>query len=210
MTARSDTLICRAEAPIGPDALLGWSEYSLSANPHFFRRQRDGQVGALVPGAAAGAIERGFDLTVWWGEADLWSMPAAKLEAIFRQLRPAVLVCPERPGVTDRWTIVSLDIGAPDSLPGAAAPRAVSEQVQALYPTWHHGAAWNATAFLLRHDVSAEELGIVPPLPPSPNDVVASVSDDPQVGDATLRADPSIPSTIRDLVPYVIESDAVF
>jgi hypothetical protein len=53
---------------------------------------------------------------------------------------------------------------------------------------------------MLRHDVSAEELGIIAPVTVSPDEICASVSEDPAVVQALQRWDRATPSTWRDLV----------
>jgi hypothetical protein len=53
---------------------------------------------------------------------------------------------------------------------------------------------------MLRHDLSAEEMGVIQPIKVRPDEICASVSDDPEVGEAVLRWDRATPSTWRDLV----------
>jgi hypothetical protein len=57
---------------------------------------------------------------------------------------------------------------------------------------------------MLRHDVSAEELGIIPVVRPTPDDVYASVADDPAVIEAGKLWDRATPSTHRNLVAAVL------
>jgi hypothetical protein len=61
---------------------------------------------------------------------------------------------------------------------------------------------------MLRHDVSAEELGIVAPVALSPDQICASVSEDPAVVQAVLRWDRATPSTWRDLVAARLAAQA--
>jgi hypothetical protein len=53
---------------------------------------------------------------------------------------------------------------------------------------------------ILRHDTTAEDLGIVERQEITPDMVCGSVADDPDVAEAVLRWDRATPSTWRDLV----------
>ena len=44
---------------------------------------------------------------------------------------------------------------------------------------------------MLRHDISAEELGLIAPVIRGPDEICASVSEDPAVVEAVLRWDPA-------------------
>jgi hypothetical protein len=181
-------------APSGADGLMGWREYFLAHNPRFFRDVSPGagaaQVGRLAGQAAMHAIDGGLDVTVAWGNHDLWSAPAEKLEPVFRQLEPKVLVLPERRGSRDRWCITNA--GAVDSLPLAAAQGAVSSMVASLYPDWRRGEPWRPAALLIRHGISAEELGLVPPREPAGDDLLNFVSGFPE-----LKAAVTLGQTVR-------------
>jgi hypothetical protein len=74
------------------------------------------------------------------------------------------------------------------------------EFVEGTFPKWAHGVTFQPHALMLRQDVSAEELGIVEKIKPSPDEVCASVSDDPDVAAAISRWDRATPSTWHDLV----------
>ena len=63
---------------------------------------------------------------------------------------------------SDRWVISNF--GKPGSLPAAAIQGAVNDLIEGTYPRWDHYAKFVLHGLLLRHDVSAEELGLVPPL----------------------------------------------
>jgi hypothetical protein len=168
--------------------LQSWQSYSLTANPRYFRPIADGQVAMLAADAVSRAIKSGTDVTIGWGAADLWTTPADGIEETFRQLQPATLVLSERPGKPDgRWVIQTA--GVPASIPAAAVQQAVNDHVSTTYPQWRHGLAWSGSAFLLRHSVSAEELGIVSPHKPSADEIVASVADCPDVLAANRRDD---------------------
>jgi hypothetical protein len=198
------------ERPIGADGLMSWASYSLTANPHFFRHVSDAQVGQLSASAVADAVQRGEDVTIAWGTADLWATPAAELEKVFLRLQPRTIVCPERPpGARQpaRWIVHT--VGEPASITATAVHRAVLDHVAAAYPEWRHAREWSGAAFLLRHGVTGRDLGLVPPPPPpTPDDIVASIADDSAVCEANRRADPDIPSTMADLVRTRLEAQA--
>jgi hypothetical protein len=68
-------------------------------------------------------------------------------------------------------------------------------------PDWRHGLQFSPPrGLMLRHDVSAKELGIIPLVTVSPDEVRASVSEDTEVIAAVQRSDRATPSTWRDLV----------
>jgi hypothetical protein len=195
--------------PIGSAGLLGWTKFSLERNPHHFFRCAEGQIGILAAEAVQHAVARACDVTIaWGGTPNFRATPAHCLEETFRQLRPSILVCQERPG-GDRWAC-SVNFGAADSLPAAAIQRAVSDQVATLFPHWQHDPrnTWTASAFLLRHGVSAEELGLVGPRTPTSDDIVAELASDPAVREAYMRADPALPETLRALVAARLSAQA--
>jgi hypothetical protein len=197
----SHTLLWRSDdgPPSGAAGLLGWTRYSLESNPYHFFRNGEGQINKLATDAVQCAVARGCDVTIGWGPTpNFRTTPAHQLEEMFRRLRPAVIALPERPGKTDRWAISSH--GTPASVPAAGIQQALSDQVAAMYPQWQHGLAWNATAFLLRHDISAEQLGLVESAKPTPDDILAEIATDPQVRAAADRADPALPETLRALI----------
>jgi hypothetical protein len=72
-------------------------------------------------------------------------------------------------------------------------------------------AAWRGLrphAVALLHDVTAEDLGLVPTHKLTPDDIYASVSDDPAVIEAGRRWDRATASTHRDLVAAVLSAQA--
>jgi hypothetical protein len=179
--------------------LNGWGEFNLFTNPRFFRKVGQSQVGQLAASLVGHAVS-GFDLSIAWGVSDLCTTPADELEAVvFHKLRPAVIVLPERPGKIDRWTM-SIFSGTPATVPAAALPQLVMNQIETLYPLWRPGAAaWTCTAFLLRHSISAEELGLVDEEPLTGDKILNMVAGDPEVRAAFVREDPAFPETIYAL-----------
>jgi hypothetical protein len=190
-----------------PTSLLRWSEFETSSNPRYFVKWREGQLGQLAVSAAAGAIAGGADVTIGWTEKSLWATPVDDLEPTWLSLRPAMLFCPERPGKPDRWCVAT-DGGSPQSLPLAAVQTALTEAVASFYPDWRHGVAWRPTALLVRHHISAEELGVIPPAVPTADDLVNSVCDDPAVRQAWTLFDRATPSTSYDLAKARLEAQA--
>jgi hypothetical protein len=91
-------------APSGAAGLLNWMAFDQSGQG-FRRRYGTNQIGDLAAVAISQAIERGRDVTVGWGSANPAVTSADELEPLFRQLRPALFVLPERPGRTDRWAL---------------------------------------------------------------------------------------------------------
>jgi hypothetical protein len=118
-----------------------------------------------------------------------------------------MLFCPERPGKSDRWCVAT-DGGSPQSLPLAGVQTALTEAAKGLYPDWRHGVPWRPTALLVRHHISAEELGIIPPAVPTADDIVNSVCDDPAVRKAWTLYDRATPSTSYELVKARLEAQA--
>jgi hypothetical protein len=197
----SHTLIwksCDDGAPSGAAGLLNWIAFDQSGQG-FRRRPGTGQIGDLAAIAISQAIDRGRDVTVGWGTANPTTTPADELEPLFRQLRPALFALPERPGKTDRWTLCTA--GAPASLPVAAIQAALCDEIAALFPRWQHDprSIWTATCVILRHNTSAEALGLVEPEPLTGDRILAQIATDPQVRAAADRADPSLPETIYAL-----------
>jgi len=68
----SHTLIYQ-RCTAAPTSVLGWSQFNLYSNPRFFRPAFENQqVGELAPRATSAAIASGGDVTVGWGDVDLW------------------------------------------------------------------------------------------------------------------------------------------
>jgi hypothetical protein len=185
-------------APSGAAGLLNWIAWDQSGQG-FRRRYGTGQIGELVAVAICQAIERGRNVTVGWGTANPAITPADELEPVFRQLRPALFALPERPGKTDRWALCTA--GKPTSLPAAAIQAALADEIASLFPRWQHDprSIWTATCFILRHNTSAEALGLVEPEPLTGDRILAEIATDPQVRAAADRVDPSLPETIYAL-----------
>jgi hypothetical protein len=185
--------------PSGANGLLGWAEYASSASgKRFHRVGAIGQLAHLAMSVAAMAIDRGANVTVAFGSSDPAKLSPDEMEGTFLQLQPRIIVCPERPGKTDRWSIVS-GAGTPESLPAAAIQAAINSTIGNTFPRWLHGLSWNATAFLLRFDVNAEARGLVDPEPLTGDRILGMVATDEVVHEANKVADPSIPESIYAL-----------
>ncbi len=177
--------------PSGAAGLLNWTAFDQSRQG-FRRRYGTGQIGELAAVAISQAIERGKNVTVGWGTANPAITSADELEPLFRQLRPALFVLPERPGKTDRWALCTA--GKPASLPAAAIQAALSDEIAVLFPQWRHDprSIWSATCLILRHGTNAEDLGLVEPEALTGDRILAQIATDPQVRAAADRADPSL------------------
>jgi hypothetical protein len=184
--------------------MLGWSEYVLSGN--VFQKRVTDQINSLARVATCQALARGIDITIAWQDQHPATTPADELEKIFRQIRPATIICPERAKGSDRWVISN--IGKPESLPAAAIQGAVNDLIEGTYPRWDHYARFQMHALLVRHNVSAEELELIPPYKPTADDILNSVADDPDVRAAYALFDRATPSTHRDLVHARLEAQA--
>jgi hypothetical protein len=125
----------RGSPPQGASGLLGWVEYERSCSASSFRKRAgDWQIGEAAAVSVSFAMERGVNLTIGACRSQRpETKPADELEPIFRQLRPAVLVCPERPGEINRWAISNF-FNAPESLPAAAIQQAVSDTISNMFP----------------------------------------------------------------------------
>jgi hypothetical protein len=190
-------------APNGAGGLLGWRRFARSSGDKcYYQYDRgDAQVNELASLSISQAIEYGRCVTIAWSSAleqHPAVTPAAEIEALAFQLKPAVIVCPARPGKADRWVISQF--GSPEQLPRAAVQSAVNGMIDRLYPKWvPKGPAWNATALLLRPDLDAESLGLIEPEPLTSNGIIAMVANDPEVREANRREDPEIPETVYAL-----------
>jgi len=69
-----------------------------------------------------------------------------------------------------------------------------------MFPDWRHGLQFSPRGLMLRHDVSAEELGIIEPVKISSDEVCASVAEDAEVIAAAQKLDRGTPETWRQLV----------
>src|SRR5882672_9619247 len=174
----------------GAPALLSWQEYRRSDAAKYFQKHGDpGQIRHLADRALCadvGAVMRSANVTVAWQSESPDTTPADELEPHFRALRPMTLICPERPH-GDRWTIS--DYGAPHSMPVAAVQTAVNDLVSTMFPHWEPRAQFQRRGLMLRHEVSAEELGLVEPITVTPDMICGSVAEDPEVAAATWRWD---------------------
>jgi hypothetical protein len=187
--------------PHGASGLLGWVEYnSLGSGKPLQKFNSIGQAAQLAAVATAEAISRGTNVSIGWGLSDPAKVPVEEMESILRQLQPQTIICPERPRRVDRWAVATSGTGMPESLPAAGIQQALSNIVAARFPKWMHGISWGATALILRHDVSAEELGLIEPKKRTPDDVVQLVAMDDDVLEANRNADPSVPGTLAALV----------
>jgi len=93
---------------------------------------------------------RNTDATIAWQPDRPSGRSAASLEPVFRDLRPMTLICPARPH------------GAPQIVSAGSVQRTIDEMVPSMFPQWQPGIQFELRGFMLRHEVSAEEMGIIP------------------------------------------------
>ena len=196
--------------------LSGWQLYDWLAHKQVFqRRGLPGQLAVLARTALDGAIASGRNVSIAQQAEDPEADPAALLTALFR-LRPATLVCPERPANAlsqRRWVIANLmghqQQPTPQTIAELLAQDAVDRLGREYFPTYNQIPSFYVVPnLILRHDHSAEELGLVEPEPITPNAILNSVANDPAVRDAARRWDRTAPSTHRDLVRARDEAQA--
>src|SRR5712671_3529142 len=108
-------LASAAVPPSGDRGLLGFAEYvSSGAGKSLKRWNSIGQVGNLAAVATAEAIQRQTNVSIVWGMRDPATMRPDEFAQAFMDLRPRVVICPERPGKVDRWCVAS-GAGTPES-----------------------------------------------------------------------------------------------
>jgi hypothetical protein len=207
MTQRATSHIPIWREPTEGGALWGWRRYERPDHGLYFRAQGSGDPGYIHPMAHRalcqdfGAILRSVNVLVGWGECRVEATPAADVLAIVSRLRPLTVICPEREK-GDRWIISNF--GAPVSFPKAGIQGAVDRFVDETFPNWQPGVTFQPHAMMFRTDVSGEEFGIVERVLPTPDDIYASVADDPGVIAAGKLWDLATPSTHRNLVAAVL------
>jgi hypothetical protein len=190
-------------APNGAGGLLGWKGFARSDGDKWYRAYDRGeaQINELASLSISQAVEYGRHVTIAWSSAlerHPAVTPAAEIDALALALKPAVIVCPARPGKADQWVISHF--GNPEQLPRTAVQAAINDMIDRLYPKWQpKGPNWNATALLLRPDLDAESLGLIEPEPLTSNGIIAMVANDPEVREANRREDPEIPETVYAL-----------
>jgi hypothetical protein len=87
---------------------------------------------------------------------------------------------------------------------GGSPTTSVSIAPRKLGASRQPGVTFQPHALVFRSDVSGEELGLVERVEPTPDDIYASVADDPAVIEAGKLWDRATPSTHRDLVAAVL------
>jgi hypothetical protein len=201
------TLLWRDAAPCNAEGLRGWQRYTRQPGAEFFAPHGEsGQVGPLARAALGDALRRNTNVLIGWQPEDPATTPAAETEAAVRRLWPCTTICRER-STGDRWVVVSFG-GEPAFFSASSIERMVADFAVTTFPLWQPGAQFRPHAVAMLHDVTAEDLGLVPPHEMSPDDVYAAVSDDPAVIEAGRRWDRATPSTHRDLVAAVLAAQA--
>jgi hypothetical protein len=175
--------------------LLGWQ--LLESHGGNFRRFQAGPIAKLAADAIPWAIARSVDITVGaWGAFDPTTVAPGELDELLADLRPQVLLCPERSGTSERW-IIAWDAGAPVSLPVEAMQAELEKMVERLFPRWipRDIASWNSTCLMIRPGLSGEHLGLIQPEPLLGDRLLNAIASDPEVFAAFRAEDASLPET---------------
>ena len=204
-----------AATTLGP--LTAWQRYDLrDSDLHFRPVGVPAALNVLAAAAIDGAIAAGRNVTIARQAEDPEKTPSTDLLATIDRQRPLTIICPERtsrPGaVNSRWVIAWLlgdaqdaQRAKPENFPETAIQAAANDFAKEKYPAYNRAPSFYAVPFLaLRHDVTAEGLGLVEALKITPDIVYASVQDDPEVIAAGRRWDRATPSTYRDCVRAVL------
>lgn len=187
--------------PCGGDALLGWQ--LLESHGGAFRRYEAGPVDKLAATAIA-TVAIGNNVTIGaHGAVDPAAMALDELEELLCGLRPQVLVCPERPITNERREVerwcISYDGDVPASLPTAAIKDELARLVTKLFPRWiprDAASTWTPTCLMVRPHVSAEQLGMVEPIPLVGDALLNAILADDAAAAAAYRAeDAGIPES---------------
>jgi hypothetical protein len=199
----------RAPVTMGANPLLGWQRYEWWSGEHqrFKKSGIAGPLASLAASALDGAIAATRNVTIAQQVENPEASPADLLTA-FGRVRPVTLICPERkprPGTNMRWAMAWLTGDArkaqPQTLPEAAIQAAVDALAKEQYPPFNQAPSLYAVpSLMLRHDVTAEDLGIVERQIVTPNRILALVAEDPEVREAGARWDRATPETYLELV----------
>jgi hypothetical protein len=189
----------------------GWLTYVRQAGETRFTKALQVQdMSDAVGFALSGAIFERRNVSVAWGVDHPDSVDAQTLET--KLLTSATnFIGPERRpspfNVGDAWlwcaSGVVLSRGG-----GVALQEWLMAGLESWCPPWQHGKLFDPKSLALRHDVTAEERGFVPPLEITPNMVLNLVMDDSEVRHALLRRDPTVPASFRDFTAAVLRAQA--
>jgi hypothetical protein len=199
------------KSPRAPDTnpLMGWRRYEWWEKELRFKRTgHEAPLAGLAISAVEGAIAANRNVTITKIDCDPNSTPSSDLLTKFALIRPVTLICPERlafGGADVRWTMAWLtsDVrkAQPQTLPEVAIQAAITTLVKEDYPVYNQAPSmYSVPSLILRHDTTAEDLGIVEARKITPDDICGSVADDPEVAAATAQWDRATPETYRELV----------
>src|ERR1700678_2718544 len=199
----------RAPVTTGANPLLGWQLYEWWSGEHqcFKKYGIAGPLASLAASALDGAIAAARNVTIAQQVENPEASPADLLTA-FRRVRPVTLICPERkprPGTNTRWAMAWLTgdtrKAQPQTLPDAAIQAAVDALAKEQFPPFNQAPSLYAVpSLMLRHDVTAEDLGIVEKQKITPDMILAMVAEDPAVREAGGRWDRASIDTYLPLV----------
>jgi hypothetical protein len=206
----SHTLIwksTRAPASLGSNPLLGWQRFELfdGTASHFKKVGSPAPLAGLATSALDGAVAARRDVSIAMTVEDPVTTPAADMLDALMQVRPITLICIECAGANTRWAMAHLtsDAGRVDveTLPEPAVQAAINATAKDKWPLYNAAASFYAAPFLLlRHDVTAEGLGLIEPEKITPDMILGMVADDEHVGRATANLDRATLSTHQELV----------
>jgi hypothetical protein len=141
----------------GAGPLFGWHEFHSRGGGMFQRHSNNpGWIGEMAKRVLCddfGAVMRNTNVTVAWQPENPQGRSAATLEPIFRELQPMVLICPARRHGSD-WAISCVIVSA------GSVQRTIDAMVPEMFPESRpHGIQFQPRGMMLRHDISAEEMG---------------------------------------------------
>jgi len=210
--AASHTVLWKnPRAPVTPGAnpLLGWQKFEWWGREQQFKRTgHPGPLASLAASALDGAVAATRNVTIAQTAEDPEKASPGALLMSFMRVRPVTLICPERPlrpGTNIRWAMAWLTGDARRAQPQFLAESAIQGAVNALvkeqFPPFNQAPSLYAVpSLLLRHDATAESLGIVEPQKVTPDMILAMVADDPDVREAGARWDRATPETYLPLI----------
>jgi hypothetical protein len=190
----------------GSEGLRHWRQYSRRSDDELFTASDEiGQIAHCARVALEAAMQRGMNVVIGWGAADPGKVPAVEIEAMIAKLWPITIFARERDDGL-RWVMSCF--GESATFAAGAISSTVFDFCKANYPQWQPGAPYRGHALILRHDATAEELGLIEPHVPTPDDICSLVASDPEVAAATVRLDRASPQTWHRLVHARLKAQA--
>jgi hypothetical protein len=154
------------------------------------------QIGAMARTALRDSLRRNDNVFIGWQGEDPDTTPASEVEAAIAKLWPVTTVVPARAFDGD-WCMHSF--GESATLSYGAVERTIDDFISTHFPNWQPGAHFRPHAFVLRHDTTAEMLGLIEPHQPTADEICAASASDPRVAAATVRLDRATPASWHEL-----------